>query len=414
MGVILALAPSCTPAQRALSWDQVKARFEASNPALEADADNVDEMRAEEITAYLRPNPQLTVAADGTQIAPHDGVWTPFKGTYEQPNFSYLHERDHKRELRLESAQEGTRISEAQHEDLKRNLEFTLRAAFVETLEAKAVLDMAKADLDYYDKIIEISRARLRAGDIAQIDFDRIELLRVQYESELQTAIVNLRTAKIQLLQMLDDRTPVDQFDVTGPFDFSDNLPPLDTYHYAALAARPDLQAALQTIQQSDTNHKLAISNGSTDPTYAAWFTNNSSTNNPNGPETIGVSVSIPLRIFDRNQGEKKRTLIDIDRAQQASEATRTQVFSDVDTAYELVRSNIALLKPYKEKYNDQALRVRDTVTFAYEHGGASLMDFLNAQSDYRQVQLAYAQLLGSYLTAEGQLSLAVGTEKLP
>ena len=124
--------------------------------------------------------------------------------------------------------------------------------------------------------------------------------------------------------------------------------------------------------------------------------------------------MSIPLRIFDRNQGEKKRTLIDIDRSQQASEATRAQVFSDVDTAYELVRSNIALLKPYKEKYNDQALRVRDTVTFAYEHGGASLMDFLNAQSDYRQVQLAYAQLLGSYLTAAAQLNLAVGRESTP
>ena len=113
--------------------------------------------------------------------------------------------------------------------------------------------------------------------------------------------------------------------------------------------------------------------------------------------------MSIPLRIFDRNQGEKKRTLIDIDRSQQASEAARAQVFSDVDTAYELVRSNIALLKPYKEKYNDQALRVRDTVTYAYEHGSASLMDCLNAQSDYRQVQLAYAQLIGSYLTAVGQ-----------
>jgi cobalt-zinc-cadmium efflux system outer membrane protein len=121
--------------------------------------------------------------------------------------------------------------------------------------------------------------------------------------------------------------------------------------------------------------------------------------------------VTIPLRIFDKNQGEKQRTQIDIDRSKQASEAARAQVFSDVDTAYELVRSNIALLKPYKEKYNDQALRVRDTVTYSYEHGNSSLMDFLNAQSDYRQVQLAYAQLIGSYLTAVGQLNLAVGRE---
>jgi len=414
MGVVLVLAPCRAPALQALSWDQVKARFEASNPALKADADNVDEMRAEEITAYLRPNPQFTLLADGTQIAPHDGVWTPFKGTYEQPNVSYLHERDHKRELRLESAQEGTRITEAQHEDLRRNLEFTLRAAFVETLEAKFVLDMAKADLDYYDKIIEISRARLKDGDLAQIDFDRIELLRVQYESELQTAIVNLRTAKIQLLQLMDDRTPLDQFDVTGTYDFSDALDPLSNFRDAALAARPDLQAALATMQQSQTNHKLAVSNGSTDPTFGAWYTYNSSNNNPNGIQTLGASVSVPLRIFDKNQGEKKRTEIDIDRAQQASEATRAQVFSDVDTAYELVRSNVELLKPYKAKYNDEALRVRDTVTYAYQHGGASLMDFLNAQSDYRQVQLAYAQLIGAYLTSAAQLNLAVGREVIP
>jgi cobalt-zinc-cadmium efflux system outer membrane protein len=409
---IFALTPGAH-GQQALTWDQAKAKFEQVNPALKADADNVDEMKAEEITAFLRPNPQFTVLADGTQIAPHNGVWTPFKGTTEQPNFSYLHERQHKRELRLESAQEGTRITQSQHEDLDRNMVFALRAAFVATLEAKFVLDLAKADLEYYDKIIDISRARFKAGDIAQIDLDRIELQRVQYESEIETAIVNLRTAKIQLLQMLNDRTPVDQFDVIGTFDFSDNVQPLETYRNAALTARPDLQAALQTIQQSQTNYKLAISNGYTDPTYAAWYTHNSSTNNPNGPETIGVSVSIPLRIFDKNQGEKKRTLIDIDRSQQASEATRAQVFSDVDTAYELVRSNIALLKPYKAKYNDQALRVRDTVTFSYEHGNASLMDFLNAQSDYRQVQLAYAQLIGAYLTAAGQLNLAVGSEAI-
>jgi cobalt-zinc-cadmium efflux system outer membrane protein len=407
----LAIASISANAQQALTWDEVKAKFEAVNPALKADADNVDEMRAEEITAFLRPNPQFTLSVDGNQAAPHNGVWTPFKGTTEQPNFNYLHEREHKRELRLESAQEGTRITQSQHEDLDRNMVFALRAAFVETLQAKFILDLAKADLEYYDKIIDISRARFKAGDLAQIDLDRIELLRVQYESEIQTAIVNLRTAKIQLLQMLNDRTPVDQFDVTGRFDFSDALNPLDTYRDAALAARPDLQAALQTIQQSVTNHKLAVANGSTDPTFGGWFTNNSSTNNPNGPETIGASVSIPLRIFDRNQGEKKRTQIDIDRSQQAEEAARAQVFSDVDTAYELVNSNIELLKPYKAKYNDQALRVRDTVTFAYEHGGASLMDFLNAQSDYRVVQLAYLQLIGAYMTAAGQVNLAVGHE---
>jgi cobalt-zinc-cadmium efflux system outer membrane protein len=414
MALLLVLAEGHLSAQQSLTWDQVKARFEADNPALKADADNVDEMRAEEITAYLRPNPQLGVTADGTQIAPHNGVWEPLAGTFVVPGVSYLHERDHKRELRQQSAQEGTRISESEHEDLKRKLEFALRSAFVETLEAKTVLEMAKADLAYYDKIIEISRSRLNAGDIAEIDFDRIELLRVQYESEMQTAIVNLRTAKIQLLEMLNDRTPVEQFDVTGLFDFSGTLAPFDDFRQTALSARPDLQAALESIQQSETNHKLAVANGSTDPTFGAWYTWNASNNNPNATQTLGVSVNIPLRVFDRNQGEKKRTQIDIERSREASEATRAQVFSDVDTAYAEVESNIALLKPYKAKYNGEALRVRDTVTYSYEHGGASLMDFLNAQSGYRQVQLAYAQLIGAYLTSAAQLNLAVGREVIP
>jgi len=407
----LLFASAGAPAQQALTWVQVRSRFEASNPALRADADNVDEMRAQEITAYLRPNPQFTGTVDGTSIAPNNGVWTPFKGTFFSPNFSYLHERDHKRELRLQSAQEGTHISESQHDDLKRTLEFTLRSAFVQTPEAKTVLDFSKADLEYYDHIIKISKDRLNAGDIAQIDFDRIELQRVQYESEFQTALVNLRTAKIQLLQFLNDRTPVEQFDVAGPFDFSETLQPLDDFRQIALSARPDLLAALTTMQQADTNHKLANANGSTDPTFSAWYTWNSSTNNPNANQTVGVSASIPLRIFDHNQGEKKRTQIDIERSKEAEEAARAQVFSDVDTAWEQVRSNIELLKPYKAKYNDEALHVRDTVTYSYQHGGASLMDFMNAQSDFRQVQLAYAQLVGAYLTSAAQLNLAVGRE---
>jgi outer membrane protein, heavy metal efflux system len=403
-----------THAQERLTWEQAKAKFEAANPALRADALNVDEMKAEETTAYLRPNPQYTLLTDGTQLARHNGVWQPLSGTEIQNTVSYLHEREHKRELRLESAQEGTRITAAMHEDLDINMIFDLRSAFVATLQAKAVLQLAQADLDYYDKIIDISRARFKSGDLAQVDLDRIELQRVQYESEMETAIVSLRTQKILLLQLLNERTPLDQFDVEGQFDFSEDLKPREQFRQIALANRPDLQAALQTIEQSKTNHKLAVSNGSTDPTWSAWETHNPSFSNPNDYDTLGISVTIPLRIFDRNQGEKQRTLIDIDRSQALEDAQRAQVFTDVDSAWELVNSNIILLKPYKAMYLDQSLRVRDTVTFAYEHGGASLMDFLNAQSDYRQVQLAYLQLIGTYLTAAGQLNLAVGTEAIP
>lgn len=408
---LLFVGGAVSSAQQSFTWDQVKARFEASNPTLKENSLLIDEARAQEITAYLRPNPDLSISTDGTQIIPNNGIWKPLAGTSVVPNVSYLHERDHKRELRLESAKEGTRISQSQFEDAKRNLEFALRVAFVNTLQAKALVELAKSELVYYDHVIEMSRDRLHAGDIAQVDFDRIELQRVQYESALQSATVNLRTAKIQLLQLLNDRTPVEQFDFQGNFGFSDSLKPLEEYRQIALDARPDLQAAIESAQQAETNHKLAIANGSTDPTYGLWYTYNSSNNNPNGIQTIGASVSIPLRIFDRNQGEKLRTRIDIDRNRQATDAARAQVFSDVDSAYTQVESNIQLLKPYKDKYTAQAAHVRDAVTYAYQHGGASLMDFLSAQSDYRQVEQAYLQLIGAYMTASAQLNLAVGRE---
>lgn len=410
-GLLLAFIAQDIAAQTSYTWDQIKNKFATANPSLKADELSVQEMKAQEITAFLRPNPQFTLSTDGTQIAPYHGVWQPLTGTQVQTNFSYLHEREHKRELRLESAKEGTQIATSQHEDLERNLVFNLRVAFVQILQAKAILDLAHKQLEYYDHIIDISRERFKGGDLAQIDLDRIELQRVQYESDLQAAEVNLRTAKIQLLQLLNDRTPLDQFDVQGAFDFSDQLQPLESFRQIAIDSRPDLRAALEAVQQATTNHKLAVANGSTDPALGGWWTYNPSFNNPNDHQTLGASISIPLRIFDRNQGEKQRTQLDIGRNQQLVDVTRAQMFGDVDSAYAQVNGDVILLRPYKDKYLAQAVRVRETVTFAWQHGGASLMDFLNAQSDYRNVQLAYLQLIGSYLMAAGQLNLAVGRE---
>jgi cobalt-zinc-cadmium efflux system outer membrane protein len=286
--------------------------------------------------------------------------------------------------------------------------------AFIQTLQEKAIFDLAKENLSYYDHLLDVNRERYKAGAIAQVDLDRLELQRVQYESDLQTAEVNLRTAKIQLLALLNDRTPVEQFDVTGPYDFSTQIASLEEVRQMALDARPDLKAAMEAIDKAQTDHKLAIANGSTDPTLSAWYTYNPSFNNPFAHQTVGASVGIPLRIFDRNQGEKKRTELDIDRNEKLMEATRAQVFSDVDSAYATVNSTVILLQPYKDRYLQQASRVRDTIAFSYQHGAASLLDFLNAQAEYRSVQVNYLNLVASYLNATSQLNLAAGREVIP
>jgi cobalt-zinc-cadmium efflux system outer membrane protein len=407
LAVICAALPGF--AQTTLNWEQVKARFETANPILRAGQLSIAESKTLETTAFLRPNPNMTVSAD--QFDPFSGnPYRPFGSMLPYVAFDYLHERQHKRELRLDSAQKATSIAESQQLDLERTMLFTLRNAFVQTLQAKQLLLQAQANLDYYGKELAIFRTRFQSGAIARVDLDRMLLQRVQYESDYQGALVNARTAKITLRLMLNDQTPVDKFDVTGPFEFQDRVLGLEEFHTVAEAARPDLKAAVQAIEKAQTDHKLAVANGSVDPTFGVDFARN-----PPIPLYMGFSVSIPLRIFDRNQGEKARTEIDIAHAGRQKDAAAAQVFSDVDSAYFTLISSASLLKPYQgaDGYLATATRVRDTMSFSYQRGAASLVDYLDAQRDYRATEVAYINLVAAYMTAAGQLNLAVGREVL-
>jgi cobalt-zinc-cadmium efflux system outer membrane protein len=405
LAVMCASAPAL--AQTALNWEQVKARFETANPTLRAGQLNISESKAQEITAYLKPNPSMTFSVD--QFDPFSGnPYRPFGSLLPFVSFDYLHERQHKRELRLDSAQKGTAIAESQQLDLERTMLFTLRSAFVQTLQAKQLLLQAQANLDYFNKELAIFRSRFQSGAIARVDLDRMLLQRVQYDSDYQSALVNARTAKITLRLMLNEQTPVDKFDVTGPFEFKDQVLALEEFHTIAQAARPDLKAAVQAIEKAQTEHKLAVANGSADPTFGVDFARN-----PPVPLYMGFSVNIPLRIFDRNQGEKARTQIDITHAERQKDASQAQVFSDVDSAYFTLISSASLLKPYQgaDGYLQTATRVRDTMSFSYLRGQASLVDYLDAQRDYRATEVAYINLVAAYMTAAGQLNLAVGRE---
>jgi len=400
------LLPGVSSGQQAYTWQQLRAKFEASNPTLRAGRLSVDEARTMEITAFLRPNPDFTASVD--QVAPFYGnPYRPLSSTLPLFSTSYLHETHGKRELRLESAKKGSSIAASQQEDLERTLLFSLRNAFVMALQAKAVLEVAQENLTYYDRLLALSRDRLRAGDIAQVDMMRLELQRIQFEADVRTAEVNIRTAKIELLALLNERTPVEQFDVTGVFDFTESITPLEEFRQLALNSRPDLRAAVQAVEKAKADHDLALANGSTDPTFSLDFAGR----NPPIPAYIGFSINIPLRIFDKNQGEKERTAIDIRRNQRLQEAAAAQIFSDVDSAYATVDSDLTLLRPYKTTYLNQAAQVRETIAFAYQRGGASLLDFLSAQNEYRSVRLNYLNLVGSYMTAASQLNLAVGRE---
>jgi|SRR5579871_276602 len=421
--VLLSCLAEGVRAQTASTWTEVRDRFRATNPTLAAGQVGIDESRATEITAFLRPNPQCGLSFDqigNTSSTPDSPSTNIFSAATLSANCTYLHEREHKRELRRDSARGATAIAQSTQADLERTLLFILRSAFVQVLQAKAFLTLAQENLTNYDQVLDVSRGRFQSGDIAQIDLDRLELQRVTYESDVQTATVNLRTAKIQLLRLLNDQTtPVEQFDISGPFDFMAPPRPLDDVRQTAFDTRPDLRASLQGIDKARTDHQLAVANGSVDPTIGvdAGFPAISQVWQSYAPplrEFVGVSVGVPLRIFDRNQGEKLRTQLDITRNERLADAARLQVFSDVDTAYATVMSTIALLQPYRDRYLAQATRVRDIVTYSYQRGGASLVDFLQAAQEYRSVQINYVNLIAAYLTAAAQLNQAVGQEVIP
>jgi cobalt-zinc-cadmium efflux system outer membrane protein len=399
--------------QTTVTWAQIRDRMLLVNSTVAAGETGIAESRAQEITALLRPNPQFNLSADGFQVSRHDGVLQPLSGVVTTPGASYLIERGQKRPLRGESARLATSGAITDQEDLKRNLIFTARSAYVSLLQAKALLDLAQQNIKYYDNIIDLNRTRYQSGDIAQVDFQRVEIQRVQFESDLVNAQVNVRTAKIQLLALLEDRSAVDTFDVTGDFNFKEAALLLPDLRQMAVANRPDLRSAQTAIEKARTDNRLAIANGTADPTLSTWYSRNPSFSNPFAFSTVGASISIPFRIFDRNQGEKARTALEIQRTEKLRDALEVSILRDVDSAYATVDSVRALLRPYRDQYLVESADIRDKMSFAFNQGGAALIDFLQAQKDYRDTQVAYVNLEGSFWNAVAQLSLAVGQEVL-
>jgi cobalt-zinc-cadmium efflux system outer membrane protein len=414
LAIAAALAHSLYGQTLVLNWEQIKTRFFAQNPNVLAGQISIEESKANEITARLRPNPEFTFTTDGFQLTPDKSVWRPLAGVLYTPGVSRLFERQHKRQLRMNSARLATSGAGSDQEDLQRTLLFTARTAFVSTLQAKALVELSQANLQSYDNVISVNRTRFQAGDISELDFQRVELQRVQFESDLANARVNLRTAKIQLLALLNDRTPVDDFDAAGDFEYKESILLPAELRQMAVANRPDLRSAQTAIEKATADNRLAIANGSADPTVGGWYSRNPSFNNPFDLNTLGGNVTIPIRIFDKNQGEKARTALEITRTQRQRNALLAGIYRDVDSAYATLEGVRTLVRSYRGKYLKESGDIRDKVSFSYTRGGATLLEFLDAQKSYRDTQVAYIGLVGNYWSALAQLSLAVGQEVNP
>ncbi len=283
-----------------------------------------------------------------------------------------------------------------------------VKNAFTTMLVAKAALKIADDNLTSYRNTVDLTRFRFKAGDISQTDFERIDLQQAEFESDYDNAKLNLTQASDQLQLLLGIQKPASTFDITGPLlppDLSTTLPQLEQ---EALAARPDYRAAVQSVALAEANVKVADSQGTTDPTIGGEYERTSTYN------SAGFQISIPLRIFDRNQGEKERTRYEADSSRFAETAARNQVVSDVDQAWAGYQAAVDQAKRYHGHYLDEATHVRDNLEYSYRHGGTTLLDYLDALRDYRQTNLDALNADQQVWLSIHQLSFAAATEVLP
>jgi cobalt-zinc-cadmium efflux system outer membrane protein len=374
-----------------------------ANPTLLSAAQHLAGVRAQEITAGLRANPIGIVGGQLFTASADDP--NPY---FYQAGVQRLFERGSKRQLRLDNARSTTTLTAFQLDDQRRQMDLAIRQAFSRMLYAQQGVAISRENLEGYRKTVALMKVRLDAGDMDQTDFDRVELQLSGFESDLDNAELALRQGSIVLQTLVGIATPTDAFAIAGILDPPRITATLNDLRSAALANRPDLKAAQTQVDVNAAAVKLAIANGTADPTIESEYERSGHVN------TFGANINIPLRLFDRNQGEKERTRFELESSRLALTAAQNQVVSDVDSAWAAYLAAQSQSVRYRSKYLSEAAHVRDNLEFSYRNGNSTLLDYLSALSDYRLVNLAALNAQLQLLLSIEQLSYASHTEINP
>lgn len=403
-GCLGATAQMTATTSTPLTMQQAVALALRKNPTLLAAQRNLESTRSEEITAGLRQNPVFTLTGSDVTL-PANNPASPYAYSGD---VSRLFERGQKRRWRLDSARATTLVTESQYHDLERQMVLAVKNAFTNLLLANAALKLADSNLTSYRKTVDLTRIRLQAGAISPTDFERIDLQLASFESDYENAQVNLVQSSDQLQQLLGFESPRRDFTIAGTLDPPQLTLSLPDLEREALAARPDYRAAQQSILVADANVKLADANGTTDPTLDAGYTRSGTYN------SAQFYVSIPLRIFDRNQGEKQAARFTAQADRFSEIAARSQVLSDVDQAWAAYLAAQRLAQRYNTHYVQEAGSILNNLEFGYRHGSYTLLDYLDALHDNRQTNLDALNANAQVWLSLHQLSNATATEILP
>jgi outer membrane protein, heavy metal efflux system len=375
-----------------------------NNPALLSGRQHVTATRASEITAGLRQNPALGLSGVDVTL-PANNPGNPYSYA---ANVSRLFERGQKRRWRLDIAHSTTEVTQSQYKDTERQIILAVKQAFTQMLAAKAALKVADDNLQGYRKTVDLSKQRLDAGDISPTEFDRIDLQLAEFEADYDNANLILVQATDQLKMLLGIAQPAATLDITGTLDPPQLPQTVVQVEQQALSERPDYLAAQQSLRVAESNVKLAEAYGTTDPTLAGEYDRSGHDNSG------GFQVILPLRIFDRNQGEKERTRYEVQSTRFAEAAVRNQVINDVDQAWAAYQTALTQARRYNGHYLAQASRVRDNLEYSYRHGGSTLLDYLDALRDYRQINLDALNANEQVWLGLHQLSYVAASEMLP
>jgi len=392
-----------------ITLDQAIDLAVAHNHTLKATQTQIQQSQAQEVTAALRPNPNLTADSLFLPVEPANFNSNIISNVTEfDVGVSYLFERGGKRHRRIDAAQEGTAQTRYQVSDAQRTLIFNTAQQFVTAQLAESNLDLANQDLASFQQTVDIAQAQYKAGAISEGDLLKITVQLLQFQTDVSAA----KVAKVQALAILREFLGYDavpaNYDVEGDLTYQPLELNRDDLEARALKNRPDLLAARAGVRASEGQYALAKANGKVDVTGALTYSHVADQN------SLGVTVSLPLPIFDRNQGEIARTRWAMTGAQETASAASDTVLTDVNSAFEAFLGNQEVVKLYTGGYLKQSQDSRDISEYAYHRGAASLLDFLDAERSYRATQLAYRQALANYLIAVEQLKEAVGSRTLP
>jgi cobalt-zinc-cadmium efflux system outer membrane protein len=379
----------------------------------------IQQSQAEEITQNLRPNPSLFADWEYLPLGSpshqnpnlYPGVSTKDylnNNTEGDIGLSYLIERGGKRHDRLQAQKDITAQTRSLVEDNGRGLTFQVATLFYNVQLAESTLELAQKDLKSFQETVDISEHQYKAGGISENDYLMIKLQLLQFESDLEQAQLARVQSLSDLRQLLGYESVSTDYDVAGPFEYQPVKGNLEDLQLKALQNRPDLRAAQQGVTAANSQLTLQKAIGKQDVTVQGNYSH------VNGLNAATIYGSIPLPIFNRNQGEIAKARFAITQSQELEKATSGQALTDVYDAYQGLRTNDKVVLLYISKYLDAATRSRDISEYAYRHGGTSLLNFLDAERSYRATQLAYRQALASYLLALEQLRQAVGTRTLP